>query len=116
MVFRYRNPRYPLYQFRDEIDRLLGGFLGQAADGDQIEISVVGNELSLKVQRPDLAQDGVAYHRRERPTGNFTRVLRLPVEVNADKVQAELAHGVLTLTLPKAESAKPRKIKVATAS
>jgi HSP20 family protein len=46
--------------------------------------------------------------------GDFTRVLRLPCEVNADKVAAELQNGVLTLTLPKAEAAKPRKISVTT--
>jgi HSP20 family protein len=79
---------------------------------DQIDISVAGLDLSIKVQRPDIAEEGVTYHRRERPVGDFTRVLRLPCEVNADKVAAELQNGVLTLTLPKAEAAKPRKISV----
>jgi HSP20 family protein len=46
--------------------------------------------------------------------GDFIRVLRLPCEVNADKVAAELRNGILTLTLPKAEVAKPRKITVTT--
>jgi HSP20 family protein len=79
---------------------------------DQIDISVAGLDLSIKIQRPDIAEEGVTYHRRERPVGDFTRVLRLPCEVNADKVAAELQNGVLTLTLPKAEAAKPRKISV----
>jgi HSP20 family protein len=69
-------------------------------------------DLTIKIQRPDVAEDGVAYHRRERPVGDFTRVLRLPCEVNADKVAAELQNGVLTLKLPKAEAAKPRKINI----
>jgi HSP20 family protein len=79
---------------------------------EQIDISVVGMELTIKIQRPDVAEEGVTYHRRERPVGDFTRVLRLPCEVNSDKVAAELQNGVLTLTLPKAEVAKPRKITV----
>ena len=79
---------------------------------DQVDISVVGGELSLRVERPEVEQEGVTYHRRERPVGTFTRVLRLPADVDAGKVQAELAGGVLTITLPKAKSAKPRKIKV----
>ncbi|MHC4177424.1 MAG: Hsp20/alpha crystallin family protein [Planctomycetota bacterium] len=83
---------------------------------DQVEISVVGDELSVKLDRPDLAEEGAAYHRRERPSGSFTRVLRLPLEVDADRVEAELSDGVLTITLPKAESAKPRKIRVTAAS
>ena len=84
--------------------------------GPQVDISVVGNQLSVKLERPELAQEGVTYHRRERPVGSFTRVLRLPTDVDADSVEAELSDGVLTITLPKAENAKPRKIEVAAAS
>jgi HSP20 family protein len=131
----------PFQQLRSEMDRLLNGFLGAATNGgtsrhqpavnlwdendalmveleipgvknDQIDISVAGLDLTIKIQRPDIAEDGVAYHRRERPVGDFTRVLRLPCEVNADKVAAELQNGVLTLKLPKAEAAKPRKINI----
>jgi len=81
-------------------------------ESDQIELSVVGDELSIKVQRPDAEPQGATYHRRERSVGEFARVVRLPVEVDADHVEAELRHGVLTITLPKAESARPRKIQV----
>lgn len=83
---------------------------------DQLDVSVAGGELSLKIDRPQLNEEGVTYHRRERPVGTFTRVLRLPVEVDADRVEAELRGGVLTITLPKAESAKPRKITVTSES
>lgn len=145
MVFGYSNTRQPLYQLRDEMDRLLTGFFGPAADGllparfrsqpaanvwergdallvemelpgvksDQVDVSVVGGELTVKVERPEISEADVTYHRRERPVGSFTRVLRLPVEVAADRVEAELRDGVLLITLPKAESAKPRKITVA---
>jgi HSP20 family protein len=139
----YYDGRHPLRQLRDEMDRLLTGFMGTAGDGlsmfrrqpaaniwerpdalvieieapgvksDQLEISVVGNELSLKINRPEATEEGVTYHRRERPQGTFGRVIRLPIDVNADKVGAELRDGVLTVTLPKAENAKPRKISVA---
>jgi HSP20 family protein len=81
---------------------------------EQIDISVAGGELSIKIDRPENAPDDSIYHRRERSFGVMTRVLRLPVEVNADRVEASLRDGVLTVTLPKAESAKPRKINVAT--
>jgi len=81
-------------------------------DSDQVELSVVGDELSIRVDRPDVEQEGTAYHRRERPVGAFARVLRLPVPVDADRVEAEMRHGVLTISLPKAESARPRKIQV----
>ncbi len=79
---------------------------------EQLDISVAGGELSVKVNAPDVSEDDVTYHRRERPVGSFSRIVRLPVEVNADRVEADLHDGVLTITLPKAASAKPRKINV----
>jgi HSP20 family protein len=80
---------------------------------DQVDISVAGGDLSIKINRPEVDQEGVAYHRRERSVGSFARTLKLPVEVDANRVEAELRDGVLFITLPKAESAKPRKINVA---
>lgn len=79
---------------------------------DDLELTVMGNELSVRGQRKPFEQEGVTYHRRERETGNFSRVVRLPVEIDADRVEASLRHGVLTITLPKAETARPRKIEV----
>lgn len=49
---------------------------------------------------------------RELPNGSFTRTLRLPSVVDAEQVEADIADGVLTLTLPKAESARPKKISI----
>lgn len=51
---------------------------------------------------------------REIPSGSFTRTLRLPSVIDADQVEANIADGVLTLTLPKAESARPKKISIKT--
>lgn len=79
---------------------------------EQLDLSVVENELTVKVCRPDAEQADVTYHRRERPVGVFTRVVHLPMPVEAEKVTADLRDGVLTITLPKAEAAKPRKISV----
>lgn len=79
---------------------------------EQLELSVVGDQLTIKVERPELEEQGVTYHRRERPVGTFTRVVRLPVPVDANAVEAQLQNGVLTVKLPKAESARPRKIQV----
>jgi HSP20 family protein len=53
--------------------------------------------------------------RQERPFGKFTRAVNLPALVDADKVEAKYADGVLRLTLPKHEAAKPRKITVQSA-
>jgi HSP20 family protein len=79
---------------------------------ENVDISVVGNELTIKVHYPDEKPEGVTYHRRERPVGDYARIVRLPSEVNADRVEASLENGVLTVKLPKAEAARPRKINV----
>jgi HSP20 family protein len=99
----------------EQDDTLLVEMEVPGVKNEQIDISVAGDELSVRIDRPEIEQEGVTFHRRERPVGAFTRVLRLPVEVDADKVEAELRDGVLTIKLPKAESAKPRKINVANA-
>ena len=56
--------------------------------------------------------DEQQYLVRELPSGSFTRTLRLPSIIDADHVEAKIADGVLTLTLPKAESARPKKINI----
>lgn len=77
-----------------------------------MEIFAVGNELTLRGRRPEPKGEERTYHRRERATDEFSRTITLPVEVDSDKIEASLKDGVLTLRLPKAEAAKPRKITV----
>lgn len=81
---------------------------------ENLEITVVGDELSLKGERVTAERAEDAYHRRERSVTSFQRTIKLPSEVNADSVEASLTDGVLLLTLPKVEAAKPRKINVRT--
>jgi HSP20 family protein len=71
-----------------------------------------GNQLTIKGERkPNLPDKGV-WHRQERAFGSFSRSLTLPFPVDADKVDARLENGVLSIRLSKHESARPRKIAV----
>lgn len=81
---------------------------------DDVEILAVGNELTVKGRREAPQGENLNYHRRECGVGEFTRTVTLPVEVNADKIDAVLDNGVLMLRLPKAESAMPKRISVKT--
>ena len=65
--------------------------------------------------RPEVFEEGVSYHRRERPSGEFSRTVTLPSEFDADRVEARSEAGVLTITLPLAESSRARRISVQTA-
>ena len=81
----------------------------------ELSISALRNRLSISGKR-ELAREHerASYHRRERPEGTFNRTLTLPMPVDADRIEARYADGILTLTLPKAEDAKPRQIVVKT--
>ena len=82
-------------------------------DAKNIEIHVTGgNQLTLKGERKQDVPDKGVVHRQERGFGSFVRVLALPLQVNADGVDARFENGVLLLKLPKHEAAKPRKINV----
>ena len=107
---------HPAANLWEEGDTLMVEMELPGVESDQVDISVAGGELTIEVKRPDLHEEGVVYHRRERSSGDFHRTLRLPADVDTSKVEAKLQDGVLTVSLPKAESAKPRKIKVSPAS
>jgi HSP20 family protein len=78
-----------------------------------LSVSALRNRVSIAGKR-EIAKEGQAsYHRQERAEGEFSRTVTLPGEVATEKVEARYADGVLTLTLPKAEAAKPRQIAVA---
>ncbi|MBA4388234.1 MAG: Hsp20/alpha crystallin family protein [Verrucomicrobia bacterium] len=85
-------------------------------DPKNVEISVQGNELTVSGSRAagELPKDAT-YERRERKFGGFRRTMELPFKVEADKVSAAYKNGVLRITLPRAESDKPRKVKIETA-
>jgi HSP20 family protein len=79
---------------------------------EEVEVSFDNGELTLKGEKKFETKENAPLHRRERLYGAFTRTLTLPWEIVADKVSAELKDGILTITLPKAEAAKPHKVAV----
>ncbi|HEV2350939.1 MAG TPA: Hsp20/alpha crystallin family protein [Terriglobia bacterium] len=82
-------------------------------DPKDVEIRVENNTLFLKGQRKfenEVKEEN--YHRIERSYGSFIRTFALPGTVNAENVSAEYKGGMLTLTLPKREEAKPKTIKI----
>ena len=82
---------------------------------DDVDISVHDGVVTIKgeveTKEEDTDEDNT-YYLRERRYGSFHRAIRLPVEVNADEAEANFENGILTLTLPKAEVVKPKRIAV----
>ena len=80
---------------------------------EDLEVSVTGRSLTIAGERRlGVENPKVNYHRRERQTGKFRRQFNLPTDLDTEKVQAQYRHGILMLVLPKAESAKPRKVAI----
>ena len=80
---------------------------------DDLEIYVTGgNQLSIRGERKPPIKEGGTWHRQERGYGQFSRLLTLPCEVKTNEVDAEFKDGVLTITLPKSEAAKPRRLAI----
>lgn len=78
---------------------------------EDVEVSVLGNTLTIRGTWPARVE-GRQYLHGERASGRFERTITLPSELNRDRIEARTEHGVLHLTLPKAETARPRRIEV----
>ena len=80
---------------------------------EDVQITVHGDTLTIRGEmKAEQEKKDEHYHLRERRYGLFQRTVRLSAPVVADQAQAEFENGVLTLTLPKAEEAKPKQIKI----
>lgn len=80
---------------------------------DDLDIQATGRNITIVGERKLDTEDAAAkYHRREREGGRFSRAVAMPKEIDADRVEARMQNGVLTLKVPKSESAKPRRIAI----
>lgn len=81
-------------------------------DSDTIDLTVEQNVLTVRAERPALSPDGAEMLVTERPSGTFTRQLFLGETLDTEHIDANYAAGVLTLTIPVHEAAKPRKVEI----
>ena len=80
---------------------------------EEVDISITGDTLTLNgehKEEKEIKEEDYFY--KERRYGSFSRTVSIPVEVKSEKAEATFENGVLTLTLPKAEEAKPKQIKI----
>ncbi len=136
------EPFRELVTMRDDMDRLFETFFGtQPQTMDEfwrpaIDIEENNGNLMVRAEIPGMNKENIkvsvkedmlkisgerkqenetkekTFHRIERSYGKFERIIRLPSEVDADKVKASYKEGVLNVTLPKPESMKPKQIDV----
>lgn len=96
---------------KDDIYTITASVPGLTAN--DIEVTLEDNTLTIKGEyNQNETQEGETYHIRERRTGKFSRSLTFPVDVNEEEVNAQYENGLLTLSVPKAEEVKPKRITV----
>ncbi len=103
-------PSIDLYQTDDSVvvEAALPGL-----KANDVQITVTGDVLTLRGNfEQETEKKEATYHLRERRTGSFERSILLPTEVQTDKAVSEFENGILTISLPKAESVKPKTITV----
>lgn len=110
-----RGPRrYPLINLLEDKDNIYIEALTPGVNPKSLDISVTHNRLTLAGEKTRIAEDvkPEAFHRSERASGKFVRIVDLPLEVEGGEIAAEYKNGLLFVTIPKAEKAKPRQINV----
>ena len=110
--------QYPLVNLSEDRDHLYVEALMPGVDPKTLDVQIVQETLRVTGEKPRwpsgaprIQED--AYYRNERAAGRFLRTITLPTTVDDKMIAAKYEHGVLHVTLPKAESAKPRHITVA---
>ncbi|MCA9243474.1 MAG: Hsp20/alpha crystallin family protein [Phycisphaerales bacterium] len=104
---------FPAVNVADQGDTLLAEVELPGMKLDGIDVSVERNYLTIKGQRKfENKSDDAVWRRRERREAQFARTVELPCEVKADKAEATLRDGVLTVILPKTPAAQSRRVSV----
>jgi HSP20 family protein len=106
-----RSAMMPMDAYRRS-DRLIAHFDLPGVDVDSVEVTVEKNVLTVKGERSFPPAEGDEILVSERAQGSFGRQLFLGEGLDVDRIEARYEHGVLTLTIPVAEQAKPRKVAI----
>jgi len=111
-LFSGWTPALDLYQNNDNVVAVVEV---PGMRKEDIDISLHDGMLTIAGERQSSSSEGENAERTERFSGKFRRSITLPTRVEADKVSASYKDGILTVTLPKAEEAKPKKVEVTVA-
>jgi HSP20 family protein len=105
---------FPPINLSEDRDHYYVRALVPGIDPAELDVSVVHQTVTVSGTRQAPEEAGASYHRRERAEGAFSRSVTVPAAFEGGRVDAKYVDGILTLTLPKPEAAKPRRVTVQT--
>lgn len=108
---RYPDVHIPMDVIQDGDDYIITALL-PGISAEDVSIEVLENKVSISGEFPVDENEDVRYLLRERPSGKFSRTLRLPLLLDDKGAEAEVKDGILRLRIPQAEEAKAKQIKV----
>ena len=113
-TFNERRCEYPLVNIWGNSEGLMVTAELPGLDVKDIHLTAKGDTLTLEAEKKTALVDlqNACIHRNERGSNAFVKTVRLPYEVNGEKISAKYSNGILKVTLPRTESSKPRKITV----
>src|SRR5437016_803892 len=105
---------YPLVNVSEDAHALYVTALAPGLDPAAVQVTMQDDRLTMAGEKPRVAAEiqPEAFHRSERAAGKFVRTVTLPSDVEHEQVQADYKNGLLVVTLPKAEKAKPKQIAI----
>lgn len=102
---------YPRINLREDAGNVYVEALLPGVDAKALEMTALRNTLALAGERKN-GIENVSWRRRERGVGRFLRTIDIPVDIDTEGVKADYRDGVLTVTMPKAETARPKRIEI----
>lgn len=105
------RPDMPIHAYRKD-DEFIVAFDLPGVDPDAIDLTVQNNMLTVTAERHFRPEEGAEVLISERPTGTYVRRISLGDELDADNLKASYENGVLTVVIPVAENARPKKVEI----
>ncbi len=103
---------FPMMNISSDDQNIVVEALAPGLATDSLKVTALRDKLTISGEKARVRVDNEKFHRNERSAGKFTRTIELPISIDTSKVQAEYTNGILKITMPKAEEAKPRQIEI----
>jgi len=103
---------FPMMNVSADEEKITVEALAPGIDVENLKVSALREKLTISGEKIKLDIPEEKIHRSERSAGKFVRTIELPVPIEPEKVEAEYVNGILRITMPKAEEAKPKQISI----